>query len=143
MAASTITAIGTAPAALKAGFGMASGASASPAVTPASPATRHSRRQLPSPPALNPRFTQWSRGRRTRTSFDPNGGAMTTNRERRRRGARQRASGQQSKQNQLDRRRADMQAAEGHAGSIPRGNQTTEHDNIGQRRHEWERLLGH
>ncbi len=66
-----------------------------------------------------------------------------TNRERRGRGARQRASGQQSKQNQLDRRRADMQAAEGHAGSIPRGNQPTEHDNIGQRRHEWERLLGH
>ena len=36
-----------------------------------------------------------------------------------------------------------MQAAEGHAGSIPRGNQQTEHENLGHRRHEYERLLGH
>jgi hypothetical protein len=36
-----------------------------------------------------------------------------------------------------------MHAAEGHAGSIPRGNQPTEHENLGHRRGEWERLLGH
>jgi hypothetical protein len=36
-----------------------------------------------------------------------------------------------------------MHAAEGHAGSIPRGNQTAERDNVGNRRWEWDRLLGH
>jgi hypothetical protein len=36
-----------------------------------------------------------------------------------------------------------MQAAEGHAGSIPRGNQEAEHENLGHRLHEYERLLGH
>jgi hypothetical protein len=36
-----------------------------------------------------------------------------------------------------------MQAAEGHAGSIPRGNQPPEEDSLGNRRGEWERLLGH
>jgi hypothetical protein len=61
---------------------------------------------------------------------------MTTNREQVQRGARQ-------KQDRLDRRRAEMHAAEGHAGSIPRGNQRTEDENFGHRRHEWDRLLGH
>jgi hypothetical protein len=36
-----------------------------------------------------------------------------------------------------------MHAAEGHAGSIPRGNQEPERDNVGHHRREWERLLGH
>jgi hypothetical protein len=65
---------------------------------------------------------------------------MTTNREQMERGARQRA---QTEQGQLDRRRAEMHAAEGHAGSIPRGNQRAEEENVGNRRHEWDRLLGH
>ena len=67
---------------------------------------------------------------------------MTTNREGIQRGARQRAR-DSAEQGQLDRRRADMHAAEGHAGSIPRGNQRAEKDNLGHRRHEWDRLLGH
>jgi len=66
---------------------------------------------------------------------------MTTNREMRR-GAPQHAR-EEHRQDQLDRRRAEMQAAEGHAGSIPRGNQPPERDNVGHRRGEWERLLGH
>ncbi len=67
---------------------------------------------------------------------------MTRNRERTQ-------SGTQSRgpihidQGRLDRRRAQMQAAEGHAGSIPRGNQPAEEENLGHRRNEWERLLGH
>jgi hypothetical protein len=43
----------------------------------------------------------------------------------------------------LETRRAEMYAAEGHAGSIPRGNQAPEQEPLGQRRHEWERVLGH
>ena len=43
----------------------------------------------------------------------------------------------------LETRRAEMYAAEGHAGSIPRGNQEPEREPLGQRRHEWERVLGH
>ncbi len=68
---------------------------------------------------------------------------MTTNREQKRRGARQRARTDTSEQGQLDRRRAEMHAAEGHAGSIPRGNQHAEDENLGHRRREWDRLLGH
>ena len=68
---------------------------------------------------------------------------MTTNREHRQRGAAPRARHEHEVQRQLDRRRAKMQAAEGHAGSIPRGNQQPEHENLGHRRHEYERLLGH
>jgi hypothetical protein len=67
---------------------------------------------------------------------------MTTNREGTQRGARQRAR-DRTEQGQLDRRRAEMHAAEGHAGSIPRGNQRAEEENLGHRRHEWDRLLGH
>ncbi|HEY3191968.1 MAG TPA: hypothetical protein VGJ61_04225 [Solirubrobacterales bacterium] len=66
---------------------------------------------------------------------------MTTSRERPERGTRRRAPG--ADQASLDRRRADMQAAEGHAGSIPRGNQKPEHENLGRHRQEWDRLLGH
>jgi hypothetical protein len=36
-----------------------------------------------------------------------------------------------------------MHAAEGHAGSIPRGNQHAEDENLGHRRRAWDRLLGH
>jgi hypothetical protein len=68
---------------------------------------------------------------------------MTTNREQTKRGAEQRAQDERTTQGRLDRRRADMQAAEGHAGSIPRGNQEAERDNIGSRRQDWDRLLGH
>jgi hypothetical protein len=68
---------------------------------------------------------------------------MTTNREHPHRGAPQRVGANRTEQSRLDRRRAAMQAAEGHAGSIPRGNQEPEHENVGHRRQEWERLLGH
>jgi hypothetical protein len=43
----------------------------------------------------------------------------------------------------LEQRRMDMQAAEGHAGSVPRSNPELERDKIGERRGEYERLLGH
>jgi len=68
---------------------------------------------------------------------------MTTNRRQTQRGARQRAQQEQDTQGQLNRRRESMQAAEGHAGSIPRGNQQTEGENLGHRREEYARLLGH
>jgi hypothetical protein len=68
---------------------------------------------------------------------------MKTNREQRMRGAEQRADDDRTTQDRLDRRRADMHEAEGHAGSIPRGNQETERDNVGSRRQDWDRLLGH
>jgi hypothetical protein len=68
---------------------------------------------------------------------------MTTNREQMKRGAEQRAQDEMTVQGRLDRRRADMQAAEGHAGSIPRGNQEAENENVGSRHREWDRLLGH
>jgi hypothetical protein len=67
---------------------------------------------------------------------------MTTNREQSERGARQRTP-DRGERGPLEQRRARMHAAEGHAGSIPRGNQPTEQENLGHRRGEWERLLGH
>lgn len=67
---------------------------------------------------------------------------MTTNPEQRQRGGRQRA-GNKTEQSRLAERRAEMQAAEGHAGSIPRGNSQPEQETVGHRRHEWDRLLGH
>lgn len=67
---------------------------------------------------------------------------MTTNREKARRGTPQRAH-ESSTEQQLHRRRAEMHAAEGHAGSIPRGNQEAEQDHVGNRRQDWDRLLGH
>jgi hypothetical protein len=66
---------------------------------------------------------------------------MTVNRERNR-GARQRAR-EPSTQQHLDRRRAEMQAAEGHAGSVPRGNQRAEREIMGSHRIAWDRVLGH
>jgi hypothetical protein len=36
-----------------------------------------------------------------------------------------------------------MQAAEGHAGSVPRGNQQPEREIMGSHRIAWERVLGH
>jgi hypothetical protein len=68
---------------------------------------------------------------------------MTANRERPGRGAAQRTRTQSNEGTQLERRRAEMHAAEGHAGSIPRGNQERENEQLGNRRHEWERVLGH
>ena len=68
---------------------------------------------------------------------------MTKNRKQTQRGARQRDQQEQDEQGQLDERRERMRAAEGHAGSIPRGNQQPEHANLGHRLHEYERLLGH
>jgi hypothetical protein len=68
---------------------------------------------------------------------------MTTNREQDRLGGAPRRASEKDQQGHLERRRAEMQAAEGHAGSIPRGNQRPERENIGHRRGEWERLLGH
>ena len=68
---------------------------------------------------------------------------MTTNHRQTQRGARQRAQQERDTQGQLNQRRESMQAAEGHAGSIPRGNQQTEHENLGHRQQEYERLLGH
>jgi hypothetical protein len=68
---------------------------------------------------------------------------MTSNREPPGRGAIHRARRQSGEEAQLERRRAEMHASEGHAGSIPRGNQEREHEQLGQRRHEWERVLGH
>ena len=67
---------------------------------------------------------------------------MTTNL-RQTQGARQRAQQERDTQGQLNQRRESMQAAEGHAGSIPRGNQQTEHENLSHRREEYARLLGH
>jgi hypothetical protein len=36
-----------------------------------------------------------------------------------------------------------MYDAEGHAGSVPRGNQEPEHESLGRRHLEWDRVLGH
>jgi hypothetical protein len=44
---------------------------------------------------------------------------------------------------QLRRRRREQADQEGHAGSSPRGNPDTEHDEIGRRQEEYERVLGH
>jgi hypothetical protein len=68
---------------------------------------------------------------------------MTRNSRQTQRGARQHAQHEQDTQGQLNRRRETMQAAEGHAGSIPRGNQQTEDENLNHRREDYARLLGH
>jgi hypothetical protein len=44
---------------------------------------------------------------------------------------------------QLEERRRDSQAAEGHAGSTPRGNPELEDEKLGQRARELEQVLGH
>lgn len=68
---------------------------------------------------------------------------MSSNRDKTGRGAIHRPRRQIENQAQLERRRAEMHAAEGHAGSIPRGNQEPEREPFGHRRHEWDRVLGH
>ena len=65
---------------------------------------------------------------------------MTTNRERSQRGAPERPP---RNREPLEDRRAQMHAAEGHAGSVPRGNQQTERELMGSHRIAWDRLLGH
>ena len=67
---------------------------------------------------------------------------MAPNRERPRRGDVHRTK-KTDMELHLETRRAEMYAAEGHAGSIPRGNQEPEQEPLGQHRHEWERVLGH
>ena len=57
---------------------------------------------------------------------------MTTNREHPHRGAPSAPTQTEPAGCSLDRRRADMHAAEGHAGSIPRGNQEPERESVGQ-----------
>jgi hypothetical protein len=66
---------------------------------------------------------------------------MTTNREHTARGAHHRTT--QSEPQNLDQRRSEMKAAEGHAGSIPRGNQQPEREVMGSHSINWERVLGH
>ena len=68
---------------------------------------------------------------------------MTSNSEAAQRGAVQRAPGQSKGGAQLERRRDEMHAAEGHAGSIPRGNQQPEREILGSHRIAWDRVLGH
>jgi hypothetical protein len=68
---------------------------------------------------------------------------MTWNRETRERGEAQRAPAQAEDRTPLERRRDDMHAAEGHAGSIPRGNQQPEREILGSHRIAWDRVLGH
>jgi hypothetical protein len=68
---------------------------------------------------------------------------MTTNREQEGRGASHRAGTKTEQPTHLERRRADMHAAEGHAGSIPRGNQQPEREIMGSHRISWDRVLGH
>ena len=58
-------------------------------------------------------------------------------------GARQRAPQHRHDQKDLEQRREAMHAAEGHAGSIPRGNQQPEREIMGSHRIEWDRVLGH
>jgi hypothetical protein len=67
---------------------------------------------------------------------------MTTNRIQQREAA-HRAKLNRAERYPLERRRADMQAAEGHAGSIPRGNQQPEREIMGSHRIAWDRVLGH
>jgi hypothetical protein len=68
---------------------------------------------------------------------------MTTNRAQAHRGAPQRAGLDRGEQAQLEWRRANMHAAEGHAGSIPRGNQLPERENLSYQLRQYARVLGH
>jgi hypothetical protein len=68
---------------------------------------------------------------------------MTANRERPCRGATHRARARTDTEMRLETRRAEMYAAEGHAGSVPRGNQQPEREILGSHRIEWDRVLGH
>ena len=66
---------------------------------------------------------------------------MNANRDIQRRGASHRD--RTESEAQLEQRRNEMHAAEGHAGSIPRGNQQSEREILGSHRIEWDRVLGH
>ena len=68
---------------------------------------------------------------------------MTPNRDDTQGGPPRRDRSKPYEQRRLDERRADMQAAEGHAGSVPRGNQQPEREIMGSHRIEWDRVLGH
>lgn len=68
---------------------------------------------------------------------------MRSNRDKPGRGANHRARHKTASEAPLETRRAEMHAAEGHAGSIPRGNQQAEREILGSHRIEWERVLGH
>lgn len=68
---------------------------------------------------------------------------MSLNREKAARGADHRARSKTAKQMPLEARRAEMHAAEGHAGSIPRGNQQPEREIMGSHTIGWDRVLGH
>jgi len=68
---------------------------------------------------------------------------MSSNRKASARGATHRTSAKTQSQEQLEARRAEMYAAEGHAGSVPRGNQRTDREIMGSHRIEWDRVLGH
>jgi hypothetical protein len=67
---------------------------------------------------------------------------MNANREQRGRRAGQRVP-RKSESLPLEQRRAKMHAAEGHAGSVPRGNQEAEREIMGSHRIAWDRVLGH
>lgn len=68
---------------------------------------------------------------------------MSSNRERTERGATYRTKPKTDREMRLENRRAEMYAAESHAGSIPRGNQQPEREILGSHRIEWDRVLGH
>jgi hypothetical protein len=68
---------------------------------------------------------------------------MTSNREQAGREAVQRAPARTEQRDDLEQRRTQMHADEGHAGSVPRGNQQPEREILGSHRIEWERVLGH
>ncbi|HEY7266432.1 MAG TPA: hypothetical protein VH501_01945 [Solirubrobacterales bacterium] len=68
---------------------------------------------------------------------------MSSNRAVPERGANQRPKEETEAEVQLETRRAEMYAAQGHAGSVPRGNQQPEREILGSHRIEWERVLGH
>jgi hypothetical protein len=75
--------------------------------------------------------------------FDDGGEPMTTKRITSRRGTENRAERPAVGIPPLEERRMSMHQAEGHAGSVPRSNPELEQEKIGERRLEYERLLGH
>ena len=68
---------------------------------------------------------------------------MSSNRDKPLRGEGHRARSETATQIKLETRRAEMHAAEGHAGSIPRGNQQPEREIMGSHAIGWDRVLGH
>jgi hypothetical protein len=68
---------------------------------------------------------------------------MSSNRAASERGAIHRPRTKTETEVRLESRRAEMYAAEGHAGSVPRGNQQPEREILGSHRIEWDRVLGH